>query len=128
MPSDSCHGEPKCIARNCRVQLVDDFGYFSEKNRDAMLNISQHFRGLFLLSTTMLCTLEGLSNKGDEKKWLTEGRCSVIFSTFNLKVPVVLFWAHERKVVRFVLQGADRGCICCDIMVMCGMSYEKRVS
>ena len=42
MPSDSCHGEPTCIARNCTAQLVDDswIRYFSEKNWDVMF---EHF-------------------------------------------------------------------------------------
>ena len=52
-------------------------------------------------------------------------RCSVIFLTFDLKVPVVLFQAHEGRScpVRVALGcEADGGCICCDIMVMSGIS------
>ena len=57
-------------------------------------------------------------------------RCSVIliFWTFNLKIPVVLFQAHEGKVVGFVWRGADRGCICCDMMLMCGISVLREQS
>ena len=63
-------------------------------------------------------------------------RCSVInFNFLDLKILLVLFQVHEGKETRkrcsVRLAMADRGCICCDRMVMCRtrcavfLSYEK---
>ena len=59
----------------------------------------------------------------------------LIFSTFDLKILVALFQAQEGKETKkscsVRLAMGDRGCICCDKMVMCGtrcavfLSYDK---
>ena len=70
----------------------------SPARRRLLVKFSEKHRRPDALSATVLCNFDFLDLR-----------------------PVVLFLAHEEKVVGFVWH---RGCICCDIMVMCGISVE----